>query len=67
MKKAYQGEQEKARRRCQVAKGVIKIKEETCHTCKFGEEGVCYNCYGANGVTEIGDKGSCRNYEKEKK
>lgn len=38
-----------------------------CGTCKFGEEGVCYNCYGVDGVTEISSKGTCINYERDDK
>jgi hypothetical protein len=37
--------------------------KKSCSSCKHGEDGVCYNYYGIQGVTEISDGGYCRNWE----
>ena len=35
-----------------------------CANCLFGAEGVCDNCFGAEGeTTEISDSGWCQNFE----
>jgi hypothetical protein len=37
--------------------------EKICGTCAHADHGVCYNCSGVDGVTEIGTNFTCENWE----
>ena len=34
-----------------------------CRTCRYADEGVCANCKGVDGQTEIVETGYCENYK----
>ncbi len=33
-----------------------------CSNCKYRDKGVCNNCYGVEGTTEVSTSGKCENW-----